>query len=127
MENSKEFEISTIGKDTGKSYAGTFKVKGILNRRDNFLADAARRRIIGPSPADALPALQGEAYMLGQLQVRILEAPDWWTNNAQGELLEDSNVISEVFELAIKTADEVTKAINDQATAALEKLSKDAK
>ena len=127
MENIKQIEISAIGETTGKSYSGTFKIKGILSRRDLFQADVGRRRILGPNSTDALPALQGEAYMLGMLQVRVLEAPEWWSLNANGELLEDANVIAELFESSIKASDEVLKEINKKATAALEKLSKDSK
>lgn len=125
MENSKVIELSTTGNVTGKPYVGSFRAKGILTRRDQFLADAARRRIIGPNPGDALPALQGEAYMLGQLSVRLVQAPDWWLAAANGELLEDGNVIAEVYELALQAENDLKKEINEAAKVALEKLTKE--
>ena len=125
MENTKVIELSTSGTLTGKPYVGSFKAKGVLTRRDQFLADATRRRIIGPNPGDALPALQGEAYMLGQLSVRLVEVPDWWTACANGELLEDGNVIAELYELALGAETSIKEEINKAAQTALAKLSKE--
>lgn len=125
MENSKVIELSTTGSITGKSYVGSFRAKGVMTRRDQFLADAARRRIIGPNPGDALPALQGEAYMLGQLSVRIIDAPDWWRASANGELLEDGNVIAELYELSLTAENDLRKDISEAAKAALDKLTKE--
>lgn len=125
MENIKTIELSTTGSVTGKPYVGTFRAKGILTRRDQFLADAARRRIIGPNPADALPALQGEAYMLGQLSVRLIEAPDWWVNLANGELIEDGNVIAELYEKALEAESKVKEDLNKAAEKAMSKLTKE--
>lgn len=125
MENTKQIELSTVGEVTKKPFMGTFRVKGILNRRDLFIADAHRRRIIGVNPTDALPALQGEAYMLGQLQSRIIESPDWWAQSASGELLEDANVIAELFEMAVKASDEIQEEINGKANKTLEKITKE--
>lgn len=125
MENTKPIELTTIGAVTGKSYSGAFKAKGILTRRDQFVADSARRRIIGPNPGDALPALQGEAYMLGQLSVRIVDAPDWWISCANGELIEDGNVIAELYELALDAEKSIKAEINKAAETARERLSKD--
>jgi hypothetical protein len=125
MENVKVIELSTTGSITGKPYIGTFRAKGILTRRDQFLADATRRRIIGPNPSDALPALQGEAYMLGQLSVRIVEAPDWWLSLANGELIEDSNVIAQLYEKALEVEAKVKEEISSAAQEALKSLTKE--
>lgn len=125
VENERSVQLNTLGATTKRQYAGAFLVKGILNRRDQFTADANRRRIIGPNPADAMPALQGEAYMLGQLHARVLEAPEWWVAAQNGEILEDSNIISELYELALDVETAVKKDLTDAANIALDKMKKD--
>lgn len=114
--------ISTVGTVTGKSYTGKFSIKTVLNRRENFLADERRRFILGGNPNSAPPALQGEAYMLGQLFVRIVEAPDWWKQSDAGLDIEDDNLIGELYKAAEGAVAEQEKVVQEEAKAALEKL-----
>lgn len=116
--------ISTVGSVTGKPYNGKFLIKTVLNRRENFLADERRRYILGGNPNSAPPALQGEAYMLGQLFVRIVEAPDWWKQSDSGLDIEDDNVIGELYKAAEAAASDREKVIQDEAKASLEQLAK---
>lgn len=98
MEISSSFTISIVGADTQQAFNGTFKVKALLTRKEQFAADQRRRDILGPNPEAAMPQLIGEAFMLAQLHVRLLEAPDWFKNSNYGLDLLDSNITTEIFE-----------------------------
>lgn len=102
METTVEFKINEVGDDTGNPYTGTFKVKTLLDRKDRFLADERRRAIIGSNAADALITLQEEAFILGQLSVRVVDGPRWWKDSNNGLLLEDGNVIVKLYEIALQ-------------------------
>lgn len=123
MDTIATISLSTTGTTTGQSFAGEFEVKTVLSRRDQFAADQKRREILGGIAQDqAMATLVGEAFMLGQLFVRITKAPDWWTTAGYGLDLKDSNVISELYEHALAKQAEAQRAIKEQAKAALEKI-----
>ncbi len=114
--------LSVVGTRTGKPYSGKFLVKTVLSRRENFMADERRRFILGANALSAPPALQGEAFMLGQLYVRIAESPDWWRNSDGGLDLEDENVIGELFKLIEGKVEESEDKLQAEAKVAVEKL-----
>lgn len=124
METTATFSISEIGETTGKSYVGDFTVKTVLTRRELFKIDALRREIIGPSPEGAIvPAdLQLEAHMLGHLQVRIVKAPEWWSQAGGGLDLEDLDIIAKLFGFMLKEENKIKSALKKDAERALEKL-----
>jgi hypothetical protein len=123
MENIEVINLSVTGNTTGRSYNGTFKAKTLLTRRDQFAADLKRREIIGSvAPDTAMPALVGEAFIIGQLSVRIIEAPDWWTQSAGGLDLQDANVSEDLFRHAVEAEQKAKDAIKQQAKEALTKL-----
>lgn len=129
METTAKFSVSVIGEETGTSYTGDFVVKTLLTRRDNFAADERKRLIIGnvSNPAMVPPHIHGEAYMLSQLSVRVVNGPDWYIRSDNGMDLTDSNIIGEIFRLALEKEDERKTALGKTAEQALEKLSKKAK
>lgn len=114
--------LSVIGSRTGKPYNGKFLVKTVLTRKENFLADERRRFIIGNNSLSAPPALQGEAFMLGQLFVRFSEAPDWWNQSDAGLELEDENVIGELFKLTEEIVEAAEQELQKESKKALENL-----
>lgn len=123
METTVTFDINEIGEETGTPYTGLFTVKTILTRQDRFGADRERRRILGgDNPDQAMPGLQGEAFMLGQLSVRVVDAPKFWKDSLGGLLLEDGNVIGRVFEIAIAKENERREKLQKQSGEALTKL-----
>lgn len=124
MDATVPIHISTVGIRTGKPYNGKFTVKTVTTRRENFLADERRRFIIGSNAANAPAALQGEAYMLGLLFVRIVEAPDWWKTSDGGLEIEDENVIGELYKLSEEKISEREKEMQEAAKGALEQLAK---
>lgn len=119
METTVEFKINEVGDDTGNPYTGTFKVKTLLDRKDRFLADERRRAIIGSNAADALITLQEEAFILGQLSVRVVDGPRWWKDSNNGLLLEDGNVIVKLYEIALQKELERKEKIREEAKEAV--------
>lgn len=125
METTATFTVNEIGEETGMPYSGEFKIKTTLTRMDRFIADRRRRELLGgDNPDQAAPVLQSDAFMLGQLAVRVLAAPKWWTDSLGGTLLEDGNVIDKVFEMAIIKEKERKDQLKKQAQEALDKLAK---
>jgi hypothetical protein len=116
--------LSIAGDKTGKSYNGKFSVKLVLTRRESFLADERRRMIIGANFAAALPALHEEAWHLGLLSVRLIDAPDWWKQSDGGLDLEDPNVIKELHKLCEEKIAEAEETLREESKAALKKLAK---
>lgn len=102
METTDTFSVNIVGEESGNTYTGTFKVKTLISRRDAFAADEKRRLVIGSNPMNALSVLDAEAFMIGQLMVRVLESPQWWKDSSGGLDMDDGNVTSEIFNCAIK-------------------------
>lgn len=124
METTAKFSVNIIGESTGKPFAGTFTAKTVLTRGDRFLADQRRRELLGPSAQEALPDLQLEAFMHGQLMVRIVESPEWWRQSDYGRNLEDANVIIELFNLVREKEDQAKDELKKTAEEALAKIAK---
>lgn len=122
METTKKFDLSSLGETTGKPFNGSFVIKTVLTRAERFEADRRRREILGTNGAEALPDLQLEAFMLGQLAVRVVEAPDWWKMSGSGQLLEDANIIAEIWKLTREKEDEAKAELKTKAEAALKTL-----
>lgn len=127
METTATFEINEIGTKTGNPYNGSFKVKTLLTRREEFTADELRRAIIGANPDAVPPSLSGEAFMHGQLQVRIIDCPKWWEDAGMGLDLPDLNVVVAVFQQAIDAEKKREKEIQKASEEALKKIKKTAK
>lgn len=118
METTVTFSLNLTGLETGQVYAGQFTVKTLLSKRDQFRADELRRILLGTNSEAAIPALQGDAFMMGQLAVRVVDGPDWWLKSNNGADLADGNVIASLFELCMsKEADrkEKVKAAAEEA------------
>lgn len=98
MEVTSTFTLSIIGIDTHQQFNGTFKMKALLSRKEQFLADQYRRDLLGANPESAFPQLIGEAFILSQLKIRLVEMPDWFKNSNYGLDLLDSNISNEIFE-----------------------------
>lgn len=122
METTVEFSVNEIGSDTGNPYVGKFKVKTILTRKDRFAADERRRMLLGASAGEALLPLQEEAFVLGQLYVRVVDGPKWWNDSDFGANLEDGNVIARLYELAVGKEKERRDQIRKEAEKAVKKI-----
>jgi hypothetical protein len=122
METTVRFGISLTGLQTGRPYAGDFTVKTVLSKKDQFRADEIRRILLGVNSESALPALQGDAFMMGQLAVRIVDGPEWWKKSNNGADLEDDNVIPTLFELCMDKEKEHKEKLKAAAEEALKIL-----
>lgn len=124
METTVKVSINTLGDQTGRNYTGTFTFRTVLTRGERFVSDQRRREILGPNSEQAMSDLQLEAFMLGQLFVRVVESPEWWSKSNGGLNLEDGNVISELFNVAMSKEKEYKEELQKQAEAALKQMSK---
>lgn len=124
MEATTQFTISEIGEYSGKNYSGTFKVKTLLTRSDMFVSDQRRRDILGANGEQALDVLKAEAFMLGQLYVRVLDAPKFWKDSNFGLDLEDVNVISSIYKKCMEAETERLASISKEAEVAKQSLIK---
>ena len=102
---------------TGEILKGDFKFTPEMTRREAFQADSARRNIIGSLPPgqDAPASLQAEAYMVGQLSIRVKDAPTWWVESDSGLEFSDAGVIAAVFDQLQLMEDEIRSLLNEKA------------
>lgn len=124
MRTESTFSINIKGDDSGDSYKGKFRVLTLMSRRDVFAADEIRRRIIGLMGDMAPPALVTEAFMIGQLQIRIVEAPQWWEDSEGGEILADKNLIIELFKECMKAEEDRRSKLKTDSEAAKKRMRK---
>jgi len=124
METTVKISLSVTGESSGKPFNGDFVVKTLITRKEVFIADERRRLLIGANPGAVPPTLNGEAYMLGQLFVRVVSGPSWWDDSDAGSNLEDQNVIGEIFKATMEKEEERLASLKQTAEKALEKMSK---
>ena len=124
MKTSEVFSVNIVGANTKRVYTGEFTTKTTTTMKDEFASDLKRRQVIGPSPDGTPPSanLQWQAYMIGQLFVKLTDAPKWWQDSNGGLDLEDMNVITEVYNAVLEAEDKVIKALDAESEEALEKL-----
>lgn len=124
METTAIFSISVVGDESGTPFSGDFTVKTLLSRKEHLQADRIRRELIGPNPTDASARSVSDSIMFSQLAVRIVKAPKWWTDADNGTELADTNVVEEVFTLAIKKENERKEEVKNAAEEAAKRLKK---
>lgn len=109
--------VDVIGDSTGERYQGVFVVKTRFSHRERLMRDQYRRQLLGPQPDGAVPngEASGSAEVFSQLSMRIVEAPHFWTASANGLDLIDSNVVTAVYDEAIKAEIDAIKAVQKKA------------
>jgi TolB-like protein len=65
--------------------------------------------------------------MLGQLFMRIVKAPKWWTDSDGGLLLKDENIIGELYRMMELKVKERETGVVYEGKDAIKKLEKSAK
>ena len=121
------FAIAMKGDTLDHQYTGSFTVRCILTKREELIADIRRRELLGPIAEAAGPTVSNNAYVLGQLFVRIVDAPDWWKESDGGADLYDTNVIGEVYAKVLEASAEWRKRVGAEAKKAEEPVKKLAK
>ena len=122
METTATFSISSTGETTNQAYNGSFTVKTLLSVRDRLAIDEERRMILGSDGQNADNMAKIFANMISQLRIRIVKAPEFWTEAGNGIDLLDYNVLVEIFQLVVKKEEERKKEIIDQAEKARTEL-----
>lgn len=123
--------VKCTGDISGEDFSGSFKVKSALTHSEHLEQDKIRRELTGESANPSVRTMQ-TAEFLSQCAVRILEAPSWWTNSADGtgisgtKLLDD-NLISDVYTAVMQVDVRVKRALDKQAEEAKQELVDDAK
>jgi hypothetical protein len=122
------FDINIIGDESGNPYTGSFKVRTLLTRRQRAAADEIRRDFIGTNPEGASKQVAIDGFVVGQLAVRVLDAPDFFKNaGVGGQNLPDFNVLEAILEKAILAEEERKSKLIKQADDATEILKKKSK
>jgi|VirMetMinimDraft_7_1064189.scaffolds.fasta_scaffold11805_2 hypothetical protein len=99
------FFVSVQAKATKTTYRGQFKVKCLLSALDYINSDAYFRELLGKTnPEYANEYVTQLCYTYSQLRYRVMEAPDWFSqdsNGTPGGALED-NVLTEILDQCVK-------------------------
>ena len=115
LDEDKTFVVQETGETTDRQFIGTFTVKRTLSKRDDQLADQRRRLILGPQPENATISAANDAYVLGQLSVRITKSPAWWDESDGGLDLKDNNIIAKIYSEAVQAELEWRNEIDKRA------------
>lgn len=94
----ESFSISEVGSETHKTWAGDFRVKVRLSWRDQLQQDQIRRELIGKDPEHASQDAIAMALIVSELQVRVIDGPEWWRDTRGGLDFYDDNVILKIYE-----------------------------
>jgi hypothetical protein len=129
--NLTTFTIHETGNVTGEKFDGAFVVKNRLSFRDQLRRDEIRRQILGESPNGTTPTpdANAAAVMLSETAVRIVDAPNFWTNANNGNDLFDDSVLIAVYKGCLKAEDDRLAPLRkkaEEAKAALEKATAEA-
>jgi hypothetical protein len=65
------------------------------------------------------------AVMVSELEVRLIEWPEWWPTVGRGLDLEDDNILSEIWAKALKVEKDAAEAVKKAAEEAQKKLRAD--
>jgi hypothetical protein len=105
------FTIKTTGEATGESFSGKFRVKTLLSPLNHIKADKLMRQLLGDHSLVADELSRQYAFMLSQLQFRVISSPLWWKSNleVEGGHIEDKNVLIEILNKALE-AEEIYRS-----------------
>lgn len=97
----KPFSISVTGETSQELFRGDFRAKTALTMRDNLIADARRRELLGTLFGnDPSPLAATIAAIVGDLTVRLTLSATWLKEANLGLDLVDQNVLQEIYEKA---------------------------
>lgn len=123
-----EFPISAIGKQSGETFQGSFKVKCFLTPIDLIKADRLYRELLGEiTPHLATTEAQNLCFALSQLKYRIVKAPAGWKNQEIDGGHLDTNVVIEVLNKAIEAQSMYQKRSKEKLEKLQKELTKDIK
>lgn len=119
----ESFTIHEIGETTQKTWAGTFKARKFLTRRQVLERDRILRSLLGDNPQYSLQIdLAGK---IADCQVALVEAEEFWKASAGGLELLDQNVVDVVHEQVMRIQNDARQAVAQQAEASRKALKED--
>jgi len=80
----------------GNKYEGQFIVKCNLTIGEKHVLESEKSRLLGPH-ANPTDELVGIAVILSNLRVKIIEAPNWWTQSKGGTTIQEEDLLAELF------------------------------
>jgi hypothetical protein len=124
MSNTEKFTISLDGDKTGLKWHGEFESKILLSHRDELVRDARRRELLGTNAQFATDRALNQAEVLAELAVRLVKAPQFWTESNGGLDLIDDNIVGAVYKKCMDIHDAALAAVKARAEAAQAELKK---
>lgn len=124
QQNGVEFQIHVVGQSTGETFTGKFTAKQRLTKLDQLNQDSLYRRYLGQDldPRFASPEAAFIARRLSEIAVRLVKYPDWWRAKNLGELVEDENLLNEIYSAAMKVEVDFLTELRDKAAKAQQVL-----
>jgi hypothetical protein len=98
--NEKTFTFEQVGEVTGKKYDGEFTVKCVLTMFDKREVELKKTQLVSDSqnPTSLLSSI---SHIIATLQVRVLKAPTWWEQSADGLDILDENIVIELYDKVV--------------------------
>lgn len=93
----EKFSINKLGIDTQERYIGDFTVRLKLSQALKMLRSRLIREYLGEYAQYATENDRLRAVALAECEVSITKAPDWWRQADNGRMLEDDNIVDEVW------------------------------
>jgi hypothetical protein len=93
----EKFSINKLGSDTQERYLGEFTVRIKLSQQLKMLRGRLIREFLGSFAQFATEDDRLRAIAIAECEVSITKAPDWWKQSDNGRLLEDDNIVDEVW------------------------------
>lgn len=121
-DNVTTVRVDERGSITEKHWFGDFKVKKSLSLRDQLARDRHRRALLGEEPGAADARADSIAYMLAEIWPRIVEAPAWWREQANGLDLLDDNMLTVVYNAVMAVDVQVVRLRQKEEAEARKKL-----
>lgn len=104
--NTAQFSISEDGETSGTRWVGKFRAKKKLSLRDQLNRDKVKRELLGTMGGIPDPRPESIAIIVAELSVRLVEAPDWWRELGNGLDMEDGNVVTKIWDEALKVQED---------------------
>lgn len=123
-----EFTVSVVGKQSGETFQGTFKVKCFLTPLDVIKADRLYRELLGNiTPHLATTEAQNMCFALSQLKYRVVKSPSGWKNEEIDGGHLDMNIVIDVLNNAIKAQEMYQSKSKERLKKLQKQLTKDIK
>lgn len=122
LKETRKFNISLIGDVSGEKWFGEFESYRRLTHRQQLLKDRLERDLLGANPDNASPTAKMQADMLAEIQVTLINAPEWFKSSSMGLDIVDNNVLIEIYNNVVRIRSEAIEELKQKADKAAEEL-----